>query len=105
MIPHAQIRSALRKIWLWSPVRREALKRAKVGGVAKTWRCEWCKLWTNEPEVDHILPVGSTPGARGADAAATWDDLIRRMFCSAEGLRVLCRYCHQAKTKQKGEAS
>lgn len=91
MIPRTKIRGALRKLWLWSPMRRDAMKRAKVA--PKAYLCEDCRRLTPDPEVDHLEPVGATPGARGADLA-TWDGLITRLFCSPDGLRVLCKSCH-----------
>jgi len=42
---------------------------------------------TKKPEVDHIEPVGS----------GSWDGIIERMFCEADGLMVLCKECHKAK--------
>lgn len=91
-IPHSLIRSALRKIWLWSNTRRAALKRAKWNGT-RFWRCSECHLPTEKPEVDHVIPVGPTPGARGS-GDASWDSLIKNLFCGEEGLRVLCHSCH-----------
>ena len=100
-IPHAKIRGALRKIWLWSPQRRAALKRAKWNGT-RFYRCQECHLPTEKPEVDHVVPVGKTPGAKGA-LDASWDFLIARLFVHEDGLRVLCRPCHQNITQaQKG---
>lgn len=96
-IPHAKIRSALRKLWAWSPERRAAKKAAYVG--RGYWRCETCRGLTPKPEVDHREACGATPGARGADPEASWDRLIKRMF---EGeLRVLCNKCHASVTKQQ----
>lgn len=46
--------------------------------------------------VDHVHPV-IDPNT-GFD---TWDDLVDRMFCEAEGLQVLCHECHSAKTKDE----
>lgn len=46
--------------------------------------------------VDHILPVVDPDlGFR------TWDELIERMFCEAEGLQLLCHQCHTEKTKDE----
>lgn len=48
--------------------------------------------------VDHVNPiidpeVGFT----------NWDDYIERMFCEKNNLQVLCRKCHDAKTKREKE--
>lgn len=102
MIPHAKIRSALRSLW-WksSPARTEAKRRARIE--RGLYRCEDCGSLTKDPEVDHLVPVGRTPGAKGAEGS-TWDGLIARLFCPADGLQILCPTCHTAKTKA-GRAS
>ena len=83
----SKIRNALRKLWLYSPERREALKRAKI--FTKTWKCEKCNTLTDKPDVDHIVPVGSYKDG--------WDGVIERMFVGADGLQVLCKKCHKEK--------
>lgn len=47
--------------------------------------------------VDHIIPVGG-PTQGG------WDGVIERLFCEAEGLQVLCKECHDLKTKDEKNA-
>ena len=45
-------------------------------------------------EVDHIV---------GAGTLRDWDDLVpfvQRLYCSIEGLQVLCKQCHSIKTKK-----
>jgi len=74
---------------MYSDSRKEALKRVKLArGLG--WLCESCKQPTKKPEVDHIEPVGS----------GSWDDIIERMFVESEKLTVLCKQCHQRKTKK-----
>jgi len=96
-IPHALIRNALRKIW-WerSKARREALKRQKVKG-SQLWICEGCAQLIPRKHVDHIVPIGKTPGAKGSDA--DWNGFFDRLFCPSEGLQILCKACHDEKTK------
>ena len=106
LIPRSEIRSALRRLWFFShKPRREALKRAKSS--LGFYLCETCRCPTKKPEVDHRMPVGATPGARDAPADATWDGLITRLFCAADGLEVLCRDCHAQRTavQRKGGAA
>ena len=102
---HAQIRSALRKIWLWSPERREAKTRARVSrGV---YQCEQCHRQTGPKgvDVDHWHePPGATPGSRNAKLEDTWDEFIRKLFCPTENLVVLCKICHREKTKKESQA-
>lgn len=98
MIPRATIRSALRRLWSWSPQRKEALKRAK--GSLGFYVCELCRCPAKKPEVNHRVPVGPTPGAKGSEGA-TWDGLISRLFCSADELEVVCKSCHEAITARQ----
>jgi len=89
----SRVRSSLRKLWLYSPERREALAKARIErGV---YCCSSCHAHIGRKElaVDHIEPV--TP-LTGFDS---WDGLIERLFCSPEGLTVLCKPCHKVKTK------
>ena len=64
------------------------------------YECANCKCWSTDKhvEVDHIEPAGSLK---------EYDDLpafVERLFCEPEGLQVLCKPCHKAKTKREGEA-
>ncbi len=43
--------------------------------------------------VDHILPVIGTEGF------TNWDSVVERMFVEADGLQILCKECHDKKTK------
>lgn len=43
--------------------------------------------------VDHILPIVPTSGWD------SWDAVIERMFCEKDNLQVLCKECHDAKSK------
>lgn len=61
------------------------------------YKCAECKKWhkAKDVSVDHIVPAGSLN---------TYDDLVpfvQRLFCSVEGLQVLCRTCHNTKTQQE----
>lgn len=61
--------------------------------------CRKCQTVVIEVEVDHIVPVGPTPGSRNAAPDVTWDGWINRLFCDASGLQCLCNACHAEKTK------
>lgn len=87
---NARIKSALRKLWLWGPMRAEALKRAKVSpGVSL---CNGCKRLTKKPEIDHIVPVAGE---------GEWDGYINRLFCSPDLLQCLCHECHLKVTEER----
>ena len=95
---HQYIRSALRKVWLYSQERRDALGKARVQrGI---YQCGKCSHYFNsgEVEIDHIIPVGASPGSRYATSETNWDDWIGRLFCDPSNLVVLCRECHAEKT-------
>jgi len=50
-----------------------------------------------EVAVDHIIPAGTLRCA---------DDLpqfVERLFCEVDGLQVLCKTCHDKKTKKDKE--
>lgn len=94
MIPHAAIRNALRKLWLWSPQRREAERVARIA--PGLYLCSSCQRGYKKVEVDidHVIEVGPTPGSK-LGKGRSWDDFMRRLFCSADGLRCLCKVCHK----------
>ena len=43
--------------------------------------------------VDHIVPIGGPEQG--------WDRVIKNMFCEEDGLQVLCKDCHDKKTKEE----
>lgn len=100
------IRSALRRIWLWHPVRAEAIRNARVA--PGTVACRKCgvRMKENPPkgikkdyDVDHIVPASES-----AAAITSWDDFIRRLLeVTANDVRVLCKGCHSEKTKKENE--
>ncbi len=90
-IPHLKLRNAARRLWLYSPERREAKRRAKAG--AGYWRCEKCGAIRDKVEINHRWPCGPTPGSRKANGA-TWDGFFARLFCPSDGLEIVCHECH-----------
>jgi hypothetical protein len=92
------VKSQLRRIWGWSPERKLAKARARVGKDGRgneLFRCERCNaqpLSRKQVDVDHIVEVESVGAFDG------WDALISRLFCPADGLMILCKTCHAAKT-------
>lgn len=45
---------------------------------------------------DHISPVVDTE-----EGFTSWDNLIERLFCEADGLQILCKVCHDLKSKDE----
>lgn len=94
-----RLRKALRETWLFHcPARKAALMRARAFRGA--WFCNVCAFPTKKPKVDHIVPVGSTPGARGSEGT-DWNGFMARLFCDVDGLQILCDVCHKVKTKNE----
>lgn len=94
-IPAAKIRSALRRLWLYSNERREALRRAKIGtGLYLCSRCTKMHKAGNV-QVDHITPVGKF---------INWDAYVNSLFCEIGNLRVLCKDCHLSVTNPRIDA-
>lgn len=94
---HGYLRQVLRKSWMRWNARNEALTRQRIRrGVYLCQNCE-SEFGRREVEVDHIIPVGPTPGSRNATEDTDWDGFIARMFCPPEGLAILCKKCHRNK--------
>lgn len=87
--------SALRKIFFYSPLRKEALERAKSGSLYKS-AGNRKRYPINEVTVDHIDPV--VDPAKGFE---NWDTFISRLFCPVENLQVLSKKEHNAKTQKE----
>ena len=99
------IKSTLRKGSTRWPPKYEVLNAAKrgkqinpeTGRIAEHYHCALCNnLFVGKHVVvDHIEPVVPVTGF------VSWDIVIARMFCPAEGLQVLCKECHKVKTKEE----
>src|SRR5574343_1016922 len=88
LVPKSKLVSAIRRLWLHSWQRREAIKLAQN-------HCQLCKEFAEKLTVDHIVTTAPLTG---------WDDdwsgYINRMFVDpANGLRALCHNCHEAITR------
>lgn len=88
----------LRLLWNESPMKHEAMNRAKTGPAER--KCEKCgkvKFW-KLVEVDHIDPVVSV-----TDPVTDVATYAARMNCPANKLQVLCadgvESCHHKKSK------
>ena len=97
----SMIRSALRqKSRWWKPIaecKKLARRISKSKNKRQKWeyQCKKCKKWykSDQVNVDHIEQAGSL---------RTYDDLpkfVETLFCEQENLQVLCKSCHDEKTK------
>lgn len=99
------IKSALRSASVKWPARYGVLNASFVeqkinpesGRLAKFYACNKCKghFTAKNVEVNHIEPVVPVSGMD------SWDNVIERMFCEAEGMETLCKPCHRAVTKEE----
>ena len=100
------VTSAIRGAFGRFPNKFEALKKAavgkrvneKTGRVAMHYVCASCggEFPSRDVAVDHKKPVVDT-----AKGFVSWDEYIKRMFCTITNLQVLCTACHAVKTKQE----
>lgn len=88
----AKIRSALRRLWLYSPERKDALLAAKVD--RGQYLCNGCNgiFRAKEVQVDHVIPIGKFEN---------WDLFIDALFCPSAYLNILCKDCHNKKTEKE----
>lgn len=101
------IRSALKMAWMRWPGKkpvmaaacRESFPKNQDGSRRKKpfkfYKCSECLSWefkSTEVQVDHIVPVGVFKIKHIAE-------YINRLFCDLSNLRVICKKCHNVKTK------
>ena len=95
-----QLRNATRK---WAPI-SDCLKAARTK--RGFYECAGCKedVPTTKLEgrkrnknvfVDHIEPIVPVTGW------VNWDSCIDRMFCEGDNLQLLCKNCHDDKSKEE----
>ncbi len=97
------IRSALRQAWSKYPVKYQVLnnnRRPFIGADKRTkweYQCAECKQWfkAKEVQVDHIKSAGSLKSYEDLP------DFVRRLFCEADNLQVMCKPCHKTKTQEE----
>lgn len=93
----SRLRSAIRQVWLWSDVHKEACTKGRTRrGV---YLCNFCKRDTpaKEKRVDHIDPF--TP-IEGFKSLLDWGPALVRMF-DPNNHQILCVECHLKKTKEE----
>jgi hypothetical protein len=74
--------------------REECRRAAKVS--RGKYMCRFCEkiVARKDTKIDHILPV-----INPVEGFVSWDKYIERMFCGQEGFQLLCKECHDRKTK------
>lgn len=100
----------LRRISLQWPPKNQAKQLARVEGDFKLkkdgtpgkrrhihYRCNVCKelFKDKEMDLDHIDPVIPKEGFD------SWDGVITRLFCDVDGFQMICKSCHEKKTKSE----
>lgn len=87
------VKTKLRSASLLWPARAEAIKAARAE--RGKYKCAECRelFIRSQIQLDHINPVVDPK-----TGWTTFDDFINRLFCDAEGFRVLCRQCHDSIT-------
>ena len=103
---NAFIKSALRSASLKWPPRNKILKEKRISRgmyICRGYeRAEHVVrrtiLGKNNIFVDHIDPV--IDPVRGFHS---WDAVIKKMFVDSDGLQLLCKECHDKKTKDERE--
>ena len=93
------LRAATRR---WGPIhqtRKNAWVRRGVY-ICAGYKRRWHHVrWRDGVFVDHIDPV------IGPEGFTTWDSVVERMFIEVEGLQVLCKTCHDLKSKDERKAN
>lgn len=86
----SQLRKITRRWWPIQDVMRAARRPTQSGDKRRKWdyRCAICCGWFDgkSVSVDHVVPCGSIEDVAG---------FVARLFCEADGLRVLCHECHE----------
>ncbi len=98
----AQIKRALRQLWMISPERTSTLKDAKERIAIGHWkngnkrfkvmyRCSDCNrlVAKDDVQVDH---------SKSVEPSKDWNEYMQKLFCGMDNLSCLCIECHRYKT-------
>jgi len=82
------------------PVLYKTGKKAGEHKTVKMYRCTECRLQFRQKEVqvDHKVPAGSLK------TFSELSSFAEKLFVGVEGLQVMCKPCHEAKTKREKKA-
>lgn len=104
----SRIVSALRKIWLQSEMRQEALRASRIErGVYRCAQCGKTMPATFKTANGTIRKVAVDHKTRVVPETGwdSWDGFIERLFCEQSKLQVLCFDCHHEKTTRERKES
>lgn len=114
-----KIINSLRRLSYSYPPRSAAKNKQKVAPA--TFECEHCGIWVYEgsknlEKLDLEAPKGLTKGKVNHDHIEPvipldnfkkgdwdWHEYIERMFCDDTGYQILCKPCHDIKTKKEDQ--
>lgn len=86
--PDYRIKAALRKLWLWSGERNEAIKRDQS-------TCQICGVKGSRAK-DNIVKVE----VHHKEGILNWDEIYKairkNLLCDPEHLETLCKECHKS---------
>lgn len=79
-------------------------KNPETGKMCKLHECPECKglFPQGKMDADHIepvIPLEGFPKLAETFLGYNWTEVIKRLFCEADGYKVLCKECHAKKTK------
>ena len=83
-------------------------KNPETGKLCKLHKCPQCKglFPQGKMDADHIKPVIPLEGFKASSEtflSYDWNKVLQRLFCEAEGYRVICKDCHKDKTKKENQ--
>lgn len=104
-----------RKSLHWKP-KQMAMRRGRSGTVINpdTGRpniaviCAECgtKVAERDAKLDHVEPVVPVGGFSDSDdlfCSYNWNEIMPRMFCEVDNYQILCKECHDIKSKAENE--
>lgn len=90
--------------WKWKPI-SDVMKEARTR--KGFYICNGCKnevtatIVIDTKRVKNVFVDHEPPVIDPAVGFTTWDSFVNNLFCEKEHLQVLCKSCHDAKTKEE----
>lgn len=93
-----RLRSAIRRVWMFSSLRREALALARIE--RGKYKCDKCSKIVGPKEIEINHKINATP-LHGLETEADWGFFIwNLLFIPLERLEALCKECHLLHTNE-----